>query len=142
MPQAKDTRTGGCHCGAVRFQVHGQPKWTAHCHCESCRRSTGAAFATWAGFPTDNFVLLKGKPKGFASSQGVTRGFCGACGTPLTYEGTRWPGEIHALVCTFDDPGSFAPGAHVNTAEKVAWLHIGDELPRFERLPSAKKSEP
>ncbi len=136
MGQAGDTRTGGCHCGAVRFQVMGKPNWTASCHCASCRKTTGAAMSSYAGFPRDRFVLLKGKPKHFASSQGVSREFCPECGTPLTYASVRWPGEIHVLVCTFDDPSAFAPAAHMFVAEKVPWLQLNDGLPQYARTPS------
>ena len=142
MSEASNSRTGGCHCGAVRYQVMGAPKWTAHCHCASCRKTTGAALSTYAGYPRDQFVLLKGKPKRFASSQGVSREFCGVCGTPLTYASVRWPGEVHVLVCTFDEPAAFAPTAHIFVAEKMPWLHLGDDLPLHAGAPSAAKPAP
>jgi hypothetical protein len=126
-----DAGNGGCLCGAVRFQAEGPPKWVAHCHCRSCRRATGAALATYAGFAREKVTFVKGTPKSHASSPGVMRRFCGACGTPLSYEGQRWPDEIHLFVVTFDDPAGFAPQAHVNTAEQVPWLKIHDELPRY-----------
>jgi hypothetical protein len=139
MAQAASSRTGGCHCGAVRYQVQGPPKWIAHCHCASCRKTTGTAMSTYAGYDQDRFVLLKGKPKDFASSQGVSREFCPTCGTPLTYASVRWPGEIHVLVCTFDEPAALEPRAHMFVGEKVYWFHIGDNLPQFETVPSAAK---
>jgi hypothetical protein len=127
------TGNGGCLCGAVRFQADGPPKWVAHCHCGSCRRATGAAMTTYAGFARGQVRIVKGAPKGFASSPGVTRRFCPACGTPLSYEGERWPDEIHLFATTFDDPASFRPQAHVYVAEGMPWLRIHDTLPRYAK---------
>ena len=127
--------SGGCSCGAVRYQATGKPKWVAHCHCRDCRKQTGAALATWAGFASDRFAFT-GAPQAYPSSPGVVRRFCGTCGTPLTYEGERWPGEIHLLAGTLDDPGAIAPGAHVYVAHQMPWLRLADGLPRFNTVPS------
>ena len=64
--------------------------------------------------PAGNVVWSSGAPDTFNSSEDVTRRFCGACGTPLSYESTRWPDELHILVATLDDPESLTPTAHVS----------------------------
>jgi hypothetical protein len=110
--------------------VRGEPLWVAHCHCESCRRATSAAFATYAGFRRENFEITAGEPAQYHSSPGVTRRFCPGCGSPLTYEGARWPDEVHILVCSLDDPATFQPTAHVQVNEQLPWLHFADGLPR------------
>jgi hypothetical protein len=115
---------GSCLCGAVRFVAEGPPKWTGYCHCRSCRRHTGAPVSAYAGFEAANVRFTKGILTRFASSQGVTRGFCAACGSTLTYEGDRWPTEIHIHVGAFDDPEPFAPKGHAFAEERVSWLHI------------------
>lgn len=131
-PDADVVRGGRCLCGAIRFRATGAPKWVAHCHCESCRRQTGSAFATYAGYRTDR-VAFEGAPLGrFASSPGVTRSFCTRCGTPLAFEGARWPDEVHLFLATFDDPNALTPKAHVNTVEQLTWVHLADGLPRYE----------
>jgi hypothetical protein len=129
--ETNDTHAGGCLCGAVRFAFTGRPKWVAHCHCQSCRRNTGAAFATWIGVAADQFRWTRGEATRFSSSPKVWRGFCAACGTPLTYEAERWAGEVHINVGTLDEPGRFPPTAHVHYAERVAWLKMPDGLPRY-----------
>ena len=68
------------------------------------------------------------------SSKGVRRGFCSACGTPLTYESERFPGEVHFYVGTCDEPGSLPPSFHVFHEERLAWLEISDSLPRHAKL--------
>lgn len=123
---------GGCLCGAVRYRVRGAPLWVAHCHCQSCRRATASVMATYAGYAGDRFAVERGEPARFSSSLGVTRSFCGQCGSPLTYESERWPGEVHIFLCTLDEPESLAPQAHVHVAERLSWLHTNDGLPEFQ----------
>ncbi|HLY67771.1 MAG TPA: GFA family protein [Chloroflexota bacterium] len=132
-------REGRCLCGAVRYAVKGDPIWVAHCHCESCRRANSAAFATFAGFRRENFRLLAGEPGRYASSPGVWRSFCARCGSPLTYEGERWPDEVHIHLPSLEDPQSLKPKAHVHVAEQLAWVHLADGLPRYATSPSSSK---
>ncbi len=124
---------GGCLCGAVRFTAAGQPLWVAHCHCTSCRKATAAALATYAGYQRERVTFTEGRPAHYQSSPGVIRRFCKRCGTPLSYEGARWPGELHLFLCTFDDPTALSPGAHVFVEEQLAWLHLDDGLPRYAK---------
>jgi hypothetical protein len=124
------TRDGHCLCGAVRYRVTGEPIWAAHCHCQSCRRATSAAFASYAGYLRERFEILAGAPAVFRSSPGVERRFCRDCGSPLTYEAERWPDQTHILICSLDDPAAVRPTAHVHTDEQLIWLHLGDGLPR------------
>ena len=130
---SNQARAGGCRCGAVRYRAVGTPIWVAHCHCVDCRKSAGAAFVTWAAFKVDTFVWEQGAAKIFASSPGVERSFCGTCGTPLTFTGTRWPGELHVQVATLDAPESLEPRAHVNMAQALSWIHLADGLRRYAR---------
>lgn len=113
---------GGCLCGAVRFSAEGPAKWTSYCHCQSCRRQTGAPVAAYAGFEANNFRFTAGTPTYFASSPGVRRGFCARCGSTLTYEGERWPSEVHIHVGAFDDAESFAPAGHAFADERLSWF--------------------
>ncbi len=125
---------GGCLCGAVRYRCTGAPLWVAHCHCESCRRATGGAVVTWAGFARDRVTFTAGWPQRYASSPGVTRSFCSHCGTPLTYEAERCADEVHFAIGTFDRPEALPPTSHVFDAERISWLHLADDLPRYASL--------
>ena len=98
-------RTGGrCLCGEVRFSYEGPPRWVAYCHCESCRRATSGPVAVWIGVEKTAYRLDAGEPGAYRSSPGVVRRFCRTCGSPLSYEGDRWPNEIHLLSGSLDDP--------------------------------------
>ena len=68
--------------------------------------------------------------------QGVSRSFCGECGTPLAYEAEHYPGEIHIYVSVFDEPDAFPPKAHVHFAEKISWLHMDEDLKHFDTTKS------
>jgi len=121
---------GGCLCGAVRYRIDAAPLWTGYCHCGTCRRSTGAPVTMFVGAAADRVAFTKGERAVFASSPGVQRGFCAACGAPLTYESDRFPGEVHFHVSTFDRPQTLRPGFHVFHEERLPWLEITDTLPR------------
>lgn len=137
-----ETHEGGCLCGALRFEAHGKPLWIAHCHCRSCRRNTGSAFATFVGYRQEQVRIVEGTRQTYVSSPGVARSFCGTCGTPLSYAAERYPGEIHLYVSTLDRPEVFEPGAHVHVGEQLPWLHLDDGLPRFQTTGYASKPLP
>ena len=127
---------GGCRCGAVRYRAEGGPLWVTHCHCEECRRSSGAPGSTFVGVRSGGFAFVAGTPAAYESSPQVLRMFCGACGTPLTYEAAVYPGEVHIMAGTLDHPEGLAPERHVFVHERMPWLAIGDDLPRHDTLPA------
>lgn len=121
----RTTHPGGCMCGAVRFEATGAPRFVANCHCHDCRRATGAAFSTWVGFKSSQLVW-SGAPRAvYERSPGVRRGYCARCGTPLSYEGARWPGEIHLTIGSFDTPDAFTPSGSAFADEALAWVRHG-----------------
>ena len=126
---------GGCHCGAVRYSAAGEVKHSGVCHCETCRRTTGGLTTAWVAFSSAE-LAIEGEPASYASSEGVERQFCGQCGTSLFYfNEALMPGVVDILTPTLDDPDSYAPGAHVNMADAIAWEAGLEELPKFERFP-------
>jgi len=70
----------------------------------------------------------------------VTRQFCALCGTQMTYQADIWPDETHLYAATMDDPASFDPQAHFHYAERLPWLVIGDDLPKYAA--SAEDGDP
>jgi hypothetical protein len=125
------TIQGHCLCGAIIFEADGAPLWSCFCHCESCRRNTSAPVTAFLGFRRTD-VRFTGKPlRRFHSSPGVTRSFCADCGTPLAFEGERWPDEIHLYAASLAEPETFRPQGHVHWCEKLPWLLIDDDLPKF-----------
>ena len=118
------SQCGGCHCGAVRFETTGPERFVSYCHCESCRKTTGAVYSTWVGFKSDQVKWLNKPPAFYASSPGIKRGYCPACGTPLTFGGGEWADETHFLIGVFDDPEAFTPRTEVFVEEALSFAHF------------------
>ncbi len=123
--------TGRCLCGAIRYRAPSTPKWTALCHCDSCRRSASAPYVAWMGFAAES-VLWTGERHFYKSSEIATRGFCPDCGTQLSFESTRWPGEIHLYAVSLDDPEAYVPQLHCHVDERLSWVEIHDDLPKYQ----------
>ena len=119
--------TGGCQCGAIRFRAEAVGR-ASICHCRMCQKAFGGFFAPLVtGLGVE---WTRGAPKHFASSNKVRRGFCGECGTPLTYE---YDGGIELAIGAFDNPALVAPVIQVNPA---------DMLPFVDALPSLPMRQP
>jgi hypothetical protein len=123
--------TGGCFCGAVRYEASGAPRNLCYCHCESCRRAAGSPAVAWGTFDRNAFRVTRGTLAEFRSSAPVTRGFCAACGSCLTYRHEARPGEIDVTLATLDEAARLAPQMHVWVADKLSWVRIEDGLPQF-----------
>ncbi len=124
---------GGCMCGAVRYRASGAPETVILCHCESCRRHSGAPAVALAGYTRDQVRYVSGPPKVYNSSPGVGRAYCGDCGTSLTWEGDDGEGGqlVELMVATMDQPQDFAPHAHIHHGERLPWFETAEPLPRY-----------
>lgn len=124
---------GRCLCGAVRFRAAGPSLFVAHCHCSWCRRAHGAAFVTWLGVREDGFELVGGEAtvRWYQSTEASRRGFCAQCGTTLFYTSTLSPGEVHIARALVEGPVDREPQGHVFADHAVAWVTLGDDLPRW-----------
>ena len=122
------TITGGCLCGAVRFEAIVPPRRVTHCHCSMCRRALGAVLATFATFESDAVRWL-GEPARYDSSDRGWRGFCATCGTSVCFGFKPRPERIYITVGIFDEPDAFPAGFHDYRHEKLRWLHADEDLP-------------
>ena len=129
----QDTFTGGCLCGAVRFEVAAPTKWCAHCHCSLCRRAHGAAFVTWFGVPNEHFRFTGGEDQvvWHSSTPEARRGFCRTCGSTLFFTSERWAGETHIALAHMDGPIDREPAVHVFYDAHVEWVELGDDLKKL-----------
>ena len=108
--------TGGCQCGAVRYRLEAVPSGTHVCHCRMCQKAGGAPFIAFV--PTSSLVITRGALSIFKSSVIAERGFCAACGTPLTYRSL--PGNLTAVTLgSLDDPNAFVPQTQYGTESRV-----------------------
>lgn len=137
MPETKLIR-GHCFCRAIQFELTRPTEMCSHCHCESCRRSHGAAFVTWTSVPDGQFQFVKGEErlKKYESSENIFWMFCGDCGTPLFQTTRHSPGRIYVTVASLTAPLDRAPDSHVSFEEKVDWITVNDDLPCYREKAS------
>lgn len=121
-------RTGGCSCGAIRYEIRGEPFHVCHCHCRLCRGVSGAPVVTWMTVPNAAFRLTQGKLTTFASSPMAERGFCADCGTHITFDHGDYADEIDLTVLSLDVPESVPPQSHIWTDNKVSWVDLDRHL--------------
>jgi hypothetical protein len=123
--------TGGCLCGAVRYEASEPPHDVYYCHCRRCQKQTGGAFDLVAGIPADSFRITSGEPKFYKSSEILERGFCANCGSGVIarYFDPDDP-YVWVKVGTLDHPEDVSPTQHVGIESQIPWLTIDDDLPR------------
>jgi hypothetical protein len=122
---------GGCLCGKVRYRAAGPPRGITICHCVTCRRASGAPLVAWSGFAADRLTFTRGEPAIYRSSPGVERGFCGQCGTQLTYRRQDAADTIDVTIASLDDPEAIAPEDHTWVQNRLSWIVLGDRLPTY-----------
>lgn len=130
------TQTGGCHCGAVRYEVAGPPQDVMLCHCRDCQKSAGAPAVAFAAFPEANLQVTQGVPIEFNSSGAAFRSFCGTCGSGLWYRNEEiLPGIVEVHAATLDNADAFPANGHIQLAERIGWMATAHELPGYQRFP-------
>jgi hypothetical protein len=127
MSDTTEQFEGGCLCGAVRFIATGQPKGVYWCHCQSCRKHSGAPASVFVAFEHAAYTVTQGEITKFDSTPGRTRrGFCARCGSTLTCESLRGPlaTETHFYVGAFERAAELQPTRHVFPEEHLPWVHM------------------
>jgi hypothetical protein len=122
---------GGCLCGAVRYRIAAATRSASVCHCRTCRRAAGAPSVAWATVPFDGFAFTAGAPARFASSPGVTRTHCAACGSSLTFQID--PEAIDVTLASLDDPEALPPTHEIWVSHRIAWQAVDPGRPRHAR---------
>ncbi len=126
---------GQCHCGAIQYEMPENILYHTLCHCTDCRRHSGAPLVGWAAVHTDE-LRVSGTAKIYKSSQNGRRHFCSECGTGLFYTNEEiLPGITDVASGTLDDPDRLPPQAHIQAAERLAWMRDISALPEFARYP-------
>jgi hypothetical protein len=122
--------TGGCQCGAVRYELLEKPRGAHICHCRMCQKQFGNFFAALCGVPKDKFRLTRGTMAKFRSSEKVQRGFCKDCGTPLTYEPLD-RGSISVSIGSLDNHSAMPPEIQFGIEAREPWFNNLHELPAY-----------
>lgn len=128
--------TGGCLCGAVRYDCEADPT-VAVCHCKDCQKHTGSAFSVVVFVPmagmTVTGALTDTYSTGELSGKQVRRRFCGSCGSPIFSEPEVRPGVRVIRAGTLDDTSWVNPAFHIWTASKQPWVPIPPGVPTYPK---------
>lgn len=122
--------TGACFCGAIAAELSGTPFWIAFDHDDDCRRAIGSPLTVWVGYRPNQVRFLRGVPKAFSKTRGITRTFCGTCGTSISYADDGLADELYVSIGFLDNPERFAPSAHAYWKMRLPWVTIADSLPK------------
>jgi len=126
--QASGDLTGGCQCGAVRYRLTMAPENVHVCHCRMCQKAVGGPFAVICPVLKSEFHITRGTMSHFISSNVARRGFCGQCGTPLTFEYPDAP-DIGILGGTLDNPDLAPPVVQYGNESRRTWYTALGQLP-------------
>jgi hypothetical protein len=131
--------TGGCLCGALRYEAHGEPTNTGHCYCADCRKASGSGFIPFMGFPS-SALRFTGQSRTFAwksaSGRDAVRNYCPICGS-LVFGGRVGLDLNHTIYAgSLDDSSAFRPKIAIFTRGRPEWAIIPPNLTQFEGLPS------
>lgn len=136
-----ETVMGGCQCGRVRYAVGIDDDEAYLCHCRMCQRATGGVSAAFKSVARAGLTWTTREPDRYRSSPIAYRGFCSACGTPLTFEfADEASTDLDLTVGSLDDPGRFRPVSHFAIESRhEAWVDTRD-LPglRSEENPNTR----
>ena len=135
-----DTYKGGCLCGAIRYKSTAAPTRCVICHCEYCRKHSGAPCLSFVHFPIDAFAWVSGEPHRYRSSRYAERGFCPECGSTLSMHEEVLANRVQVTLGSLDNPERVIPQDHVWTESQISWFEVEDELPRYPRSSSAAAS--
>jgi hypothetical protein len=128
---------GSCLCRGVRYEIDGALALPGHCHCSICRKTHGAAFATYASAKRSEFRLLAGEDllSRYESTPGSFRCFCSRCGSRVCGMFAGEPDTIAIALGTLDEDPQIRPVAHVFVGSKAPWYEITDDLMQFDAWP-------
>ena len=131
--------SGGCPCGAVRFEVTALPLLVYACHCTECQRWSGSAFSMSMPVAATAFRVTQGEPKPWrrtgASGVQSTYWFCGDCGGRAYGQRSARPDIVAVRAGSLDDTSWVRPVAHVYMRSAQPWEQFGDDAECFEIMP-------
>ena len=134
------TITGGCLCGAVKYEARGEPLFAVYCHCRDCQRASGAGHVPVMGMPKHLFKTSGATTRYAAAAMNgrkSVRHFCPTCGSLLFGTSDAAPDAVSIYVGTLDDSSVFEPAAAMFTRDRARWDATAQDLPEFHTMPQS-----
>ncbi len=120
--------TGGCQCGAVRYEITAEPLTLYACHCTDCQKQSASAFGMTFRIKDESLEITKGTTREWHtvadSGNEKVAHFCGDCGTRLYNAPARHPGALSIKAGTLDDTSWLKPVGSVWTRSAQPWVAI------------------
>jgi hypothetical protein len=133
--------TGGCACGAIRYEISDGPLFSNHCQCRDCQRKSGTGHGSYMTFPSRAAVKLTGEATHWDmvgdSGNVKTRAFCPICGSPVYLLFKAMPDIFTIHAASLDDPARFKPQVVTYGVRGYGWDHLDPALPKFDKMPPA-----
>ena len=128
---------GSCLCGAIEYEINGSLGPIVTCHCSRCRKASGSAFNVMSPVAAADFRIVKGEEslREYRNSAGVSRMFCGTCGSPLIGKRDSIPDTVRVRIGSLDTPVNSKVSAHIFVGSKAEWHEILDDAPQYEERP-------
>lgn len=132
--------TGGCACGAIRYEIRGEPVFSNDCQCLDCQKASGTGHGSYLSFAGAKVELdgtattwnLRGD-----SGNMKTKGFCPTCGSPVYLTFSAMPEVFTIHAASLDDPSRYRPQAVTYAMRAHDWDRVDPALPSFKKMPSA-----
>jgi len=131
--------SGGCACGAIRYETNSAPIFQNHCQCMDCQKRSGTGHGSYLTFARRADMRIEGEARSWRvagdSGNDKFHAFCPNCGTPVFLTFAAMPELIAIHATSLDDPGQFEPQALTYSFRGHAWDAIDPSLQAFERMP-------
>ena len=137
-----ESYTGGCACGAIRYEISGEPLAMNDCQCRDCQRKSGTGHSSYLTFLRPRWEV---KVSGQAALWDIvgdsgnvkTRGFCSTCGSPVHLTFAAMPGLFTVHAASLDDPSRYKPQMVTYGVRGYAWDRLDPAVPKFDKMPPA-----
>ncbi len=137
---------GGCLCGAVRYRCEAAPIWSGHCHCDACKKLSGAPYTTAFTVMADRFHVLQGEVLTFArgaeSGHAVRTQRCRECGTWVWAERDSRSDFRAVLATTLDDMNALPIVGQAYVSQASPWITLDPNVTQFQRMPEDELPPP
>lgn len=141
-PEAKGdgSFSGGCLCGAVRYESSVAPQFIGQCHCVDCRKTSSTDRGIHLLIPEDALSMtgtLKFYDHPADSGSMISRGFCPECGAPICSRNSNMPGVIVMRASSLDDLEIAKPQMIVYASRAPSWARLDPDLPTYPEMPQS-----
>ena len=136
--------SGGCACGAIRYECSADPIFSWNCHCRDCQQASGSAFCPVL-YVEKAALTIKGESKYYdvraESGNLVSRGFCPRCGSPVFIQAELVPSLQGVWAASLDEPGQFQPSVQVWCGSAHPWACLSPTLPQITKAPTEEQMQ-